>query len=68
MKDFPSSSRGKPSSAFHDHFRVLLVDDDPDIVRILKRGLEAKGFLVDAYDYPQQAISPSYQTCMIWQF
>jgi CheY-like chemotaxis protein len=56
MKDFPSSSRGKPSSALKDHFRVLLVDDDPDIVRVIKRGLEAKGFMVDAYDHSQEAI------------
>ena len=35
MKDFPSSSRGKPSSALKDHF---------------------KGFMVDAFDYPQEAI------------
>jgi DNA-binding response OmpR family regulator len=56
MKDFPSSSRGKPSSALKDHFRVLLVDDEADIVRVLKRGLELKGFMVDAFDYPQEAI------------
>jgi CheY-like chemotaxis protein len=56
MKDFPSSSRGKPSSALKDHFRVLLLDDEADIVRVLKRGLELKGFMVDAFDYPQEAI------------
>lgn len=56
MKDFPSSSRGKPSSALRDHFRVLLVDDEADIVRVLKRGLEVKGFMVDAFDSPQEAI------------
>jgi CheY-like chemotaxis protein len=56
MKDVPSSSRGKPSSALKDHFRVLLVDDEADIVRVLKRGLELKGFMVDAFVYPQEAI------------
>jgi len=56
MKDFPSSSRGKPSSALKDQFRVLLVDDEADIVRVLKRGLELKGFMVNAFDCPQEAI------------
>jgi CheY-like chemotaxis protein len=56
MKDVPSSSRGKPSSALKGHFRVLLVDDEADIVRVLKSGLELKGFMVDAFVYPQEAI------------
>ncbi len=36
--------------------RILLVDDEPDIVEILKRGLEAKGLQVDAFSYPQKAL------------
>jgi DNA-binding response OmpR family regulator len=38
------------------HYRILLVDDESDILGVLKRGLEAKGFRVDAYDSPQEAI------------
>ena len=51
------SSSGKPTSALKDHFRILLVDDEADIVHVLKRGLEIHGFEVDAYDSPQQAIN-----------
>ncbi|HEU0144168.1 MAG TPA: MEDS domain-containing protein [Nitrososphaera sp.] len=40
-----------------DRFRVILVDDEADIVHLLKRGLEAKGFEVDAYDSPKQALN-----------
>ena len=57
MKHSSVSSNGKPTSALKDHFRLLLVDDETDIIRVLKRGLEAKGFEVDAYDSPQQAIN-----------
>ena len=45
------------ASALKDRFRVILVDDEADIVHVLKRGLEVKGFEVDAYDSPQQAIN-----------
>jgi DNA-binding response OmpR family regulator len=51
------SSNGNPTSAFKDPFRVLLVDDEADIVHVLKRELEVKGFEVDAYESPQQAIN-----------
>lgn len=57
MKDPFTPSSGKPNSALKDRFRVILVDDEADIVHVLKRGLEAKGFDVDAYDSPQQAIN-----------
>ncbi|MDQ5876771.1 MAG: MEDS domain-containing protein [Thermoproteota archaeon] len=50
-------SSGKPTSVLKDHFRVLLVDDETDIVHVLKQGLEVNGFEVDAYDSPQQAIN-----------
>jgi CheY-like chemotaxis protein len=56
LKHSSVSSSGKPTSALKDHFRVLLVDDETDIVHVLKRGLELKGFMVDAFDYPQEAI------------
>lgn len=57
MKDSFTSSSGTPTSALKDRFRVLLVDDEADIVHVLKRGLEVKGFEVDAYDSPQEAIN-----------
>jgi two-component system OmpR family response regulator len=33
-------------------YRVLLVDDDVDIARVFKLGLEQRGFTVDAYSDP----------------
>jgi DNA-binding response OmpR family regulator len=50
------SSNGKPTSALKDHFRVLLVDDDADIVHVFKRGLEIKGFEVEAYDSSKEVL------------
>jgi len=35
--------------------RLFLVDDDPDIVYVLKHGLMKNGFLVDAFTDPQEA-------------
>ena len=35
---------------------VLLVDDDSDIVKVLKRGLKAKGLLINAYTSPKEAL------------
>ena len=57
MKDFSLSSGRKSSATLKDQFRLLIVDDEADIGHVLKRGLEAKGFEVDAYDSPQQAIN-----------
>src|SRR5918999_284494 len=56
MKDTYSSLGNKPTSALKEHYRILLVDDELDILRVFKRGLEAKGFQIDAYDSPQEAI------------
>lgn len=39
------------------YYRILLVDDEADILHILKRGLEIKGFKVDVFDSPQDAIN-----------
>jgi DNA-binding response OmpR family regulator len=39
-----------------DEPRILLVDDDPDIVEVLKRGLMVNGLQVDAYTSPQEAL------------
>ncbi len=36
--------------------RILLVDDDPDIVEVLRRGLKVKGLHVDAHTSPQEAL------------
>ena len=35
---------------------ILLVDDDPDIVKVFKRGLKAKSLLIDAYTSPREAL------------
>src|ERR671910_1823828 len=56
MKDSYSSLVNKPPSALKQHYRILLVDDESDILGVIKRGIEAKGFRVDAYDSPQEAI------------
>jgi len=37
--------------------RVFLVDDERDIANSLKAGLERKGFIVDAFTDPQEALS-----------
>ena len=36
--------------------RVLLVDDESDIVNVLKQGLKLKGFKVDAFTDPARAL------------
>ena len=36
--------------------RLLLVDDDTDVVNVLCRGLEIRGFQVDGYTSPQNAL------------
>jgi DNA-binding NtrC family response regulator len=36
--------------------RVLLVDDDPDIVQVLKMGLLKNGFMVEAFTNPYEAL------------
>lgn len=35
-------------------YRILLVDDEVDILRVLKRGLEINGFQVEGYSSPQE--------------
>ena len=37
--------------------RLLLVDDEPDIIFTFKKGLEANGFVVDAFIDPVLALS-----------
>ena len=36
--------------------RILLVDDDPDVLEVLRRELKVKGLQVDAYTSPQEAL------------
>jgi len=36
--------------------KLLVVDDDPDIVQVLKMGLVKNGFLVDAFTNPEEAL------------
>jgi two-component system, OmpR family, response regulator ChvI len=38
-------------------FRILLVDDEPDIISVTKRGLQSNGFEVDAFTDPAEALS-----------
>lgn len=37
--------------------RILLVDDEKDIVFVIKEGLERQGFEVDAYNDPRKALA-----------
>jgi two-component system, OmpR family, response regulator ChvI len=37
--------------------RVAVVDDEPDITTVLKRGLEQHGFVVDVFNDPQTALA-----------
>ncbi len=36
--------------------RVLIVDDEPDIISVLKEGLKLKGFEVDGFTDPRKAL------------
>ena len=48
--------------------RIAIVDDEPDITAVLKKGLEQNGFAVDAFNDPRQALSsykPQHYDLMI---
>ena len=48
--------------------RIAIVDDEPDITAVLKKGLEQNGFAVDAFNDPRLALSsfkPSHYDLMI---
>lgn len=48
--------------------RILIVDDEPDITSVLKKGLEQSGFVVDTFNDPEQALSnykPNYYDVLI---
>jgi DNA-binding response OmpR family regulator len=52
-----SSSRRRGASPLkQEHPRIFLVDDEADVIHVLKRGLEVKGFQIDAYSSPQKAL------------
>lgn len=44
------------TQAKSNEHRMLLVDDDPDVVEVLRRELKLKGLQVDAYTSPQEAL------------
>jgi len=49
--------------------RILIVDDEPDITLVIKGGLENSGYLVDAFNGPEQVLSffkPDYYDIMIF--
>jgi DNA-binding NtrC family response regulator len=54
------NSRQKIDSKHYEHSktlaRLLIVDDDYDIVHILKLGLQKNGFLVDSFTNPEEAL------------
>ena len=51
------SSTASYSQLQQNNKRILLVDDEPDIIEILKIGLEDNGFKVDAFTDPELALS-----------
>jgi two-component system, OmpR family, response regulator ChvI len=48
--------------------RIAIVDDEPDITNVLKKGLERNGFTVDTFNDPQAALAsipPRYYDLVI---
>lgn len=48
--------------------RIAVVDDEPDITNVLKKGLERQGFAVDTFNDPHSAVAsfqPKYYDLMI---
>jgi CheY-like chemotaxis protein len=45
-----------PESSFPP-YRIMVVDDEPDIVSVLKKGLQRNGFHVTGYTNPVEALS-----------
>jgi two-component system, OmpR family, response regulator ChvI len=52
----PSSSTLSTNS-YTDNKRILLVDDEPDVTVTFKMGLESKGYKVDAFNDPGEALA-----------
>ena len=40
-----------------DRLKVLLVDDEADIIHVMKKGLEKYGYVVDSFIDPRKALS-----------
>jgi two-component system, OmpR family, response regulator ChvI len=57
MKDSSSTVRKKPAPTLKGDYRILLIDDDADILNVLGRGLEANGFHVDAFKSSKGALA-----------
>ena len=55
--DDKNISRKKPSAANNLPYRILLVDDNNDILITIKKGLEDNGFKVDAFSNPLEVLS-----------
>jgi DNA-binding response OmpR family regulator len=49
-----SSSSGNEGK--YKKLRILLVDDEPNVVEVFGRGLKLKGMRVDVYTSPQEAL------------
>ncbi len=43
--------------------RIAVVDDEPDITNVLKKGLERNGFTVDTFNDPQAALASFQPMC-----
>lgn len=56
ISSLPSSS-ALSANASTKSKRILLVDDEPDVTISLKMGLEGKGYRVDVFNEPGQALA-----------
>lgn len=61
MKAYSTSHRKSATNAMRKYhqqqrYRIILVDDDSDVVHVLKQGLEVNGFQVDGYSSPLDAL------------
>jgi two-component system, OmpR family, response regulator ChvI len=52
--DIADSSSGKSHAS---QIKLLVVDDEPDVVSSFKMGLEIYGYTVDAYTDPEEALA-----------
>jgi CheY-like chemotaxis protein len=52
-----SSSSFSPNGANTSKLRILYIDDEPAITKIIKIGLEKFGFIVDVYNRPKEVLS-----------
>src|SRR5919107_182768 len=51
-----SSSSSSSNEGKYRKLRILLVDDEPDVVEVFGRGLRLEGMRVDVYTSPQEAL------------